>query len=227
MLIGRDKEIEGIIGAVSQRKNLFLSGPGGAGKTFIVKHVLQETDAKCMLYSGDCTTIKTSIAGFLEGDYDSSFLSCQNVLSLRKLFYKKIQKENPYLVFDHIGRVGPRFFSYLENLLDEHPVLIIARSPDPGDIGDLSLLLFSFDKLEVQNMHRKHAYELITHFIESYELVIDKVDYFRKEVFRLSSGNPAVIREICQYAKKDEYKVGDEMKLNLLNLDRKIDALKL
>ncbi len=227
MLIGRDKEIEKTIDAISKRKNLFLSGPVGVGKTFIVKHVLEETVVKGILYSDDCTTIKTSLIGFLKSDYDSTFLSCQNVSSLRKLFYKKIQKERPYLVFDHTGRVGPKFCSYLENLLDEHPVLIIARSTDPGDIGDLSLLLFSFEKLEVQNQNIKHAYELITHFIDSYGLVIDKVDYFRKEVFRLSCGNPAVISEICQYAKRAEYKVGDEMKLNLLNLDRKIDALKL
>ena len=46
MLIGRDKEIEGIIGAVSQRKNLFLSGPGGAGKTSYCKACSSlETDA--------------------------------------------------------------------------------------------------------------------------------------------------------------------------------------
>jgi len=68
---------------------------------------------------------------------------------------------------------------------------------------------------------------LITHFIESYRLVIDKVDYFRKEVFRLSNGNPSAIREICQYAGRDEYKVGKEIKFKLLNLDRKIDSLKL
>jgi hypothetical protein len=68
---------------------------------------------------------------------------------------------------------------------------------------------------------------LITHFIESFGLVIDKADFFRKEVFRLSSGNPSAIREICQYAGKEEYKVGKEIKFRLLNLDRKIDALKL
>ena len=227
MLVGRDQEKDEIVDAISQRKNLFFSGPEGVGKSFILKHVIEETGGRGVLYSDDCATIKTSLAGFLKADYDSTFLSCQNILSLRKLFYKKVHKENPYLVFDHIGRVGPKFFSYLENLLDEHPVLFIARSHDQLEIGDLSLLLFSFDKLDVQNFNRKHAYELITHLIESYSLVIDKVDYFKKEVFRFSSGNPSVIMEICQYAKKSEYKVGDEIKLNLLNLDRKIDALKL
>ena len=227
VLIGRNKEIEEIVDAVSQRKNLFLFGEDNVGKSLIVKHVLEETGGKGTLYSDDCSTIKTSLAGFLKDDYGPTFLSCQNVLSLRKLFYKKIKKEKPYLIFDHVGSVGPKFFSYLENLLDEHPVLFIARSPDTGEIGDLSLLLFSFDKLEVHNLNRKHAFELITHFIESYQLVIDKTDYFRKEVFRLSSGNPSEIREICQYAGKDEYKVGKEIKFRLLNLDRKIDALKL
>jgi hypothetical protein len=227
VLIGKNRERNEIVDAVSQRKNLFLFGLESVGKTCIVKHVLDKTGDRGILYSDDSSTIKTSLAGFLKGDYNPTFLSCQNVLSLRKLFYKKIYKEKPYLIFDHIGSVGPRFFSYLENLLDEHPALFIARSSDPGEIGDLSLLLFSFDKLEVHNLNRKYAFELITHCIESCSLVIDKADYFRKEVYRLSCGNPGAIREICQYAGKDEYKVGKEIKFRLLNLDRKIDALKL
>jgi AAA+ ATPase superfamily predicted ATPase len=227
VLVGRDKEIEEIADAVLQRKNLFVFGLESVGKTFIVKYVLEEIDGMGVLYSDNCSTIKTSLAGFLKADYDPTFLSSQNLLSLRKLFYKKIKKEKPYLIFDHMGSVGPKFFSYLENLLDEHPALFIARSPDPGEIGDLSLLLFSFDKLEVHNLNRKYAFELITHFIESFNLVIDKADYFRKEVFRLSDGNPSAIREICHYAGKDEYKVGKEIKFRLLNLDRKIDALKM
>ncbi len=227
MLIGRDGEVKEIIDAVSQRKNLFLSGPESVGKTFIVKHVLEDTGGKGILYSENCSTFKTSLAGFLKGDYDSTFLTCQNIVSLRKLFYEKIHKEKPYLIFDHMGSVGPKSFSYLENLLDEHPALFVARSPAPGEIGDLSLLLFSFDKLEIHNLNRKYAFELITHLIENFRLVLDKEDHFRKEVFRLSSGNPSAIREICQYACKDEYKVGKEIKFRLLNLDRKIDSLKL
>ena len=227
MLIGRAKEVREFVDAISQRKNLFLFGQESVGKTSIIKHVLDKTGDKGILYSDNCSTIKTSLAGFLKDDYDPTFLSIQNISSLRKLFYKKIHKEKPYLIFDLMGSVGPKFFSYLENLLDEHPALFIARSPDPGEIGGLSLLLFSFDKVEVHNLNRKHAFELITHFIESYRLVIDKVDYFRKEVFRLSNGNPSAIREICQYAGRDEYKVGKEIKFKLLNLDRKIDSLKL
>jgi AAA+ ATPase superfamily predicted ATPase len=227
VLIGRDKEVEKVADAISQRKNLFLFGQESVGKTSIIKHVLDKTGSKGILYSNNCSTIKTSLAGFLKGDYDPAFLSSQNISSLRKLFYKRVHKEKPYLLFDHMGSVGPKFFSYLENLLDEHPALFIARSPDPGEIGDLSLLLFSFDKLEVHNLNRKYAFELITHFIENFGLEIDKVDFFRKEVFRLSDGNPSAIREICQYAAKDEYKVGSKIKFRLLNLDRKIDALEL
>ncbi len=54
MLTGRDKEIEETIDAISKRKNLFLSGPSGVGKTFIVKHVLDETGVKANLGIGDC-----------------------------------------------------------------------------------------------------------------------------------------------------------------------------
>ncbi len=225
MLIGRDKDVEEIVDAVSQRKNLFLFGSESVGKSAIVKHVIEKTCGRGVVYSDNCSTFKTSLLGFLKGDYDSTFLSSQNILSLRKLFYKKVHKEKPYLIFDHLGSVGPKFFAYLENLLDEHPALFIARSPDHGEIGDLSLLLFSFNKLEVNNLNRKFSFELITHFIESYGLVIDNADYFRKEVFRLSVGNPSAIREICQYARKEEYKVGKEIKFKLLNLDRKINSL--
>jgi AAA+ ATPase superfamily predicted ATPase len=227
VLIGRDKEVEKVVDTIFQRKNMFLFGQESVGKTSIIKHVLDKTGDKGILYSDNCSTIKTSLAGFLKDDYDPTFLSSQNISSLRKLFYKRVHREKPYLIFDQMGSVGPKFFSYLENLLDEHPALFVARSSDPGEIGDLSLLLFSFDKLEVHNLNRKYAFELITYLIESFGLVIDKADFFRKEVFRLSDGNPSAIREICQYAGKDEYKVGKEIKFRLLNLDRKIDALKL
>lgn len=136
MLIGRYKEVEEIINAVSQRKNLFLSGPEGVGKTFIVKHVLEKTGGTGIFYSADCTTIKTSLAGFLKGDYDSTFLSCQNISSLRKLFYKKVHRENSYLVFDHIGRVGPKFFSYLKICLMsiQHSLSHVALIPEKSVI---------------------------------------------------------------------------------------------
>ena len=111
MLIGRDKEVEKIVDAVSQRKNLFLSGPESVGKTFIVKHAIEELDGRGVLYSENCSTLKTSLAGFLKNDYDHTFLSSQNISSLRKLFYKKINKEKPYLVFDHIGSVGRDVFN--------------------------------------------------------------------------------------------------------------------
>jgi hypothetical protein len=192
-----------------------------------MKHALEVLGGSGILYSENCSTLKTSLAGFLKDNYDPAFLSSQNISSLRKPFYKKIHKEKPYLIFDHIGSVGPKFFSYLENLLDEHPALFIARSTDPKEIGDLSLLLFSFDKMKLSNLNRRYAFELITHFIESFGLVIDDADFFRKEVFRLSNGNPSAIREICQYAGKDEYKIEKEINFRLLNLDRKIDALRL
>ncbi len=110
MLIGRDKEVEKVADAISQRKNLFLFGQESVGKTSIVKHVLGETGGKGILYSDNCSTIKTSLTGFLKGDYDPAYLSSQNISSLRKLFYKKIKKEKPYLIFDHIGSVGQSSF---------------------------------------------------------------------------------------------------------------------
>ncbi|GAX63068.1 hypothetical protein SCALIN_C47_0039 [Candidatus Scalindua japonica] len=52
---------------------------------------------------------------------------------------------------------------------------------------------------------------MITHFIESYSLIIDKKDDFRKEVFSLSIGNASTIKEICRYADKDEYNDRDDI----------------
>ncbi|MFQ5714995.1 MAG: AAA family ATPase [Candidatus Scalinduaceae bacterium] len=227
MVIGSVREKEGIIDAILKRNNLFLYGPKGVGKTFIVKHVLKETDGKNILYSKDGATLKTSLIGFLEGDFENSFLSSQNILSLKKLFYKKIKKENPYLVFDHTGRVGPKFFSFIENLLDEYSMLIIARSRHSNEIGDLYLLLYSFDKLEIPNLNREHAAKLTDYFVKSFNLVIYKPDYFKQRVFSISCGNPSAIKEICQYAMESRYKIGEKIYFNLLNLDREIDSLKL
>ncbi len=66
MLVGRDKEVRKIVDSVSQRKNLFLFGQESVGKTSIVKRALEETGGKGILYSDNCSTIKTSLAGVSE-----------------------------------------------------------------------------------------------------------------------------------------------------------------
>jgi len=87
-------------------------------------------------------------------------------LSLKKLFYEKVKKEHSYFVFDHIDKTGPKFFSFLDNLIDDYGLLIISRRRDSKYIGNLSLLLCFFDKLEMVNLERTYARELIDYFID-------------------------------------------------------------
>ena len=226
-VVGKTREISRISKYISERKNLFVWGNQGTGKTFIVKYVLDTLGDKRVLYSHNSVTLKSSLLGFLSNDFDARYLLRRNILSLRKLFYEKAKRDHPYFVFDHIERVNSRLYSFIDNLIDDYNVLIIARCPDSACIGRLVLLLCFFDKLEVSNLEKRHAYELIDYFIDVFNLNISDMNYFRREVFGISRGNPSIIKDICRYAKDDKYMIGKKINLNILNLDRKILDLKL
>ena len=227
MITGRTREISKITEAVGKRKNLFVWGEKGTGKTLIVKYVLGRLKDKNVLYCYDSATLKSSLLWFLKDDFDARFLLRQNIPSLKKLFYKKAKRKHPYFVFDHIKRVSPKFFSFFDNILDDYSALIIARGADSAHIGHLSLLLCFFDRLEVANLGRRHAYELIDYFIDALELDVNGQDYFKKEVFGVSRGNPSIIEGICRYAKDNKCRIRKDINFNILSLDRKISSLKL
>ncbi len=226
MAIVRLKEKEIISKAILDRKSLFVYGPEGVGKTFLLRHILENVKNSNISYSGNCSSLKNALLGLLDYEYSRSSLVQKNILSLKKLFYKLLKRENPYFVFDHIERVAPKFYSFFKYLMDEKiPFAIVGREISRKEIGHLVMATFYFEKIEISNLDRLTTYTLVDHFIKEFRIKTTKEADFKKEIFHFSKGNPKTIREFCSLAGDAKYQKESCLDVKLMNLDLRINEI--
>jgi len=228
ILIGREKECAAISGLISQRKSIIIFGPAGTGKTAIINKVLSGFTGLDRFYSSESKTLKESLPNFLRcASCDKKAADGANILALKKLFYGVLAKDKPeYIIFDHIGRVEPKYYSFLVYLIDkEIPLIIIARGLGKKDIGHLRMSAFNFEKVEISNLDKSAADILVNYFIEEFGIKITKQEEFKKQVFHFSKGNPKIIKGLCFLARDIKYQKSGSLDVKLMDLDRRISEV--
>jgi len=225
VLVCREKECAAISGLIGQRKSILIFGPEGVGKSTILNKILSDVTGLNRLYSVDSKTLKESLVNFISSAYrDNKNLYGKNTLALKKLFYGVLAKDKPeFIIFDHIGRVEPKYYSFLVYLIDkEIPLIIIARGLGKKDIGHLRMSAFNFEKVEISNLDKSAADILVNYFIEEFGIKITKQEEFEKQVFHFSKGNPKIIKGLCFLARDVKYQKSGSLDVKLMDLDRRI-----
>jgi len=226
MAIVRLKEKKIISKAILDRKSLFVYGPEGVGKTFLLRHILKNIKGANIFYAGNCSSLKNTLLSLLNYEYSRTSLLRKNILDLKRLFYKLLKREKPYFIFDHLGRVLPKFYSFFEHLMDEEiPFAIISRGTNRDEIGHLVMATFYFEKIEIFNLDRVATNSLVDHFISEFNIKITRETEFKKEVFRFSRGNPKTIKEFCSLARNGKYQKDGCLDVKLMNLDLRINEI--
>lgn len=226
MAIVRLKEKDIISKAILKRKSLFVYGPEGVGKTFLLRHILENINSANIFYSENCSSLKNALLSLLSYEYNRTSLLRNNILGLKKLFYKLLKREKPYFIFDHIGRVSPKFYSFFEYLMDEEiPFTIISRGISRNEIGHLVMATFYFEKIGIFNLNRATTNSLVDHFISEFNIKITREAEFKKEIFRFSRGNPKIIKELCSLAREGKYQKDSCLDVKLMNLDLRINEI--
>jgi len=150
----------------------------------------------------------------------------QNILTLRKMLYTILDKKPEYIIFDHIGRVEPKYCSFLEYLIERGlPLMIISQGTDKKAIGNLRYLLHNFERVELSNFSRVATDILVDHYIGKFNIKVVEPDNFKKAVFHFSNGNPKVVKQICSLARDTKYQKKGFIDVRLINLDRRINYM--
>ncbi len=130
-----------------------------------------------------------------------------------------------YVVLDHIAWVEPKFYGFLTYLKERSiPFVIVTRRPDKKNIGHLWMSLYDYQTLEVKNLDQTKTSQLIDDYASGLDLKIDAVSDFKKDVFKLSQGNPKIIRELCRLAQEEKYRSKGYVDVKLMDLDRRIES---
>jgi hypothetical protein len=223
MLIGRDPECRLLDDLIRQRKNILMVGPEGVGKSAVVDHVLAGGAIKNVLYSKSSASLKETLANMAEFALGSKNLHQKNILSLKKICYQLLESIPDYAILDHMAWVAPKFYGFLTYLKEQKITFIIAtRSSDKKDIGHLWMGLYDFERLEIKNLDQAGTGQLIYYCAQSLDLKLPEATHFKNEVFKISKGNPKIIKELCRLAREEKYRPEGHIDVKLIDLDRRI-----
>jgi len=226
ILIDREKELRTISSLVTQKKNIIIFGEEGVGKTAVINKILADQfSSKKYLYSEESNTFREVLMGLvLSGSNTRGKIEEKNILALRKMLYTILDKKPEYIIFDHIGRVEPKYCSFLEYLIERGlPLMIISQGTDKKAIGHLRYLLHNFERVEISNFSRVATDILVDHYIDKFNIKVVEPDNFKKAIFHFSNGNPKVVRQICSLARDTKYQKKGFIDVRLINLDRRIN----
>jgi hypothetical protein len=224
VLIGREQECRLLDELMWQRKNILVFGGEGVGKTAIVDKLTATGVVKNILYSRYSATLRETMVNMIESVRSGKDLQDKNILSLKKMCYQLLDESPAYAVFDHIEWVGPKFYGFLIYLIERKlPLMIVTRRLDKKNIGRLWMGLYDFEKVEIKNLDLMISGQLIDHYASTLGLKIDAPGEFKKQVFKISEGNPKIISQLCRLARDEKYRAKGYMDVKLMDLDRRIN----
>ena len=227
-IIGREKECAMITNFINQGKSIIIFGPEGVGKTTVLNKVLTGFPGLNKISSQESKTLKESLLNFMACvSCNQKTINEANILALKKLFYEVLARNKPeYIIFDHIGSVEPKFYSFFVYLLEAKiPLIVLSRGLEKKDIGHLRMSTFNFEKVEISNFDRPTTDILIGHFINVFGIKITKQADFKKEIYHFSKGNPKIIKGLCFLARDVKYQKNDAIDVKLIDLDRRISEV--
>jgi hypothetical protein len=227
ILLGREDELRMIHRLMDKRRNLIIFGEEGVGKTSLIQRVLTERKASFMLFSAKSTGLRESLVNFILSAQDSQRgISEKNILSLKKIFYSLLKRNPEYIIFNRLGRVGPRFCSLFEYLIDkELPLLIVCRGLTEKDLGHLKMWSSHFEKVAISNLDQQNTIALVEQYVREYKLNLSRQDDFAREIFHFSKGNPGIMKELCFLARDGKYQKNGCVDVKLIDLDRRIQEI--
>jgi hypothetical protein len=224
LLIGRGDERRALNELIQQRKSVLILGDEGVGKSALLEDALANSGIKNILYSKRSTTLKETLVNLLQSATNLAHLPKQNILALKKHCYQLLAARPEYVVLDHIVWVEPKYYAFLTFIKEQKfPFIIATRKTGKKNVGHLWMGLYDFAVLEVQNLDQASTGTLVDYYASCFDLKLGVDADFEKDVFKLSRGNPKIIKELCRLAQSQKYRSKGYVDLQLVDLDRRIN----
>jgi len=226
ILLGRGKELRTINNLIDNKRNIIVFGQDGVGVTSIIQKVIHNVAGGGILYSPHSRTLKEALINLLlSAQVEEVTVHKMDTRALRTAFYKVLTRHPRYVILDHLGRVTPKYYSFLNYLIDRGiPLMVASHGLRKEDIGHLCVLLVTFEKVEVRNFGKRTTALLVEHFMNEFGIQIADKEQFKREVFNVSNGNPKIIRKLCFLARDPRYQQAGVLNVKLIDLDRRINA---
>lgn len=229
MLVGRKEEIEVLRENIQKRRHILLTGKMGCGKSAILREIykLFSEDGKVLILLCEQSTPLKSllldlgrqlhekykalrIQGFEEGIIESlewkqlnRRFTRMNVREQTSCILDSIQGNGYVVILDQLEKVTPTGQAFIEALLGK--TCVVGATCDQRSSGQLARMWWRFRKIEIGNLGKAEAMELIDRLIEENKILASDIGVFKREVYKKSQGNPMAIVDIINAGSLERY----------------------
>jgi hypothetical protein len=245
-IIGREKELRIIVSHINGGKHLHIYGSEGTGKSTILDWIYDNwyeiNNLLIPIYCRSSRTLREillHISGFLLNHFKhlksidkyKDTKEIKNLIDIKKLkirdlkniIFAYIVKDNFCIILNHLEYVTPKINSFLTALYEKALVITASRQSweitDYAFKGNLNYCLYLSPKLKITHLLKKDAYLLMEYLYESLHMEIPNKSQLFKDIFHITDGNPKMISEILNKARKQEYTKNRACNLKLIQID--------
>lgn len=232
-IFSRAEELESLRKRFAGRRSTLVYGPGGVGKTLLLRYVMAEFGS--VLYcpaSPSPQAVFRCLAGLLAARQDATVARiCQNRTdalagkssrALKGIVCDALCAANYQIVLDHLLRPSPAMAAMAGELMVScsTPLIAVARSAHMEDAGHLSTLLPDRgERLAIRNFDPDRAKAFAFEVSGQQHLEARNLPGVLDSMVRSSEGNPGAILRMIAMAKHGKYCSGDQIKFAPLYID--------
>ncbi len=212
-VIGRHSEFKKLTSLVEKNVNVLILGGVGVGKSVLIDNL--QTNKKRLVFD-DISNLKQSLINMLvylyKNDKEKVFALLYDDFDLDAFEQKMSRESIPnlceevkkicvayeyVLIIRSIDKITPKAITVLESF-KSHFVIVTSAREIPLD---KTSFVWNFEKIELQNLTRPEAYDLIQKL--SSPLEIEDFELFKNHIFEQSDGNPRAISELVERYSKE------------------------
>lgn len=226
-VVGLLRERQALLNAIQHRESLLLLGPGGSGKTALVRSVLEsELRGEPLVHVSRFQTLHDLLVmiawGLLQSGHRSfrrsvkvrpaawePWLADQTSLHLKGLLWNATEQEPTTIILEGISRAGHQTYRFLQRLYFAPGMTMIATARDHVHLGALGRLFWDPRKTyHIQPLSDAEALRLFETAVDHFGLRDLSLDDFRERALDSAKGNPGQIVEMCRFAANPMYVSG-------------------
>lgn len=215
-LIGRTNETSRLKDALRNRESLLVLGPGGSGKTALLRSMAEKEDFIYLRYSKTLHPLLVNLAdALLQLDVQE-----HTSVHLKGLLWAALEAKPRAIAIDGIDHASFRTYRFFQRLYFVKGVTLIATARDAISLGAMRRLFWDpRATLRLDPLHSADAGRLFDMAADRFGLRDLEVEDFRHRVLDAAKGNPGQIVEMCRMASNPMYVSGRHIKFAPLRID--------